>query len=266
MQYLLSIPYVIFRLKEFYEKASILTLLIDFYSLSLSYDCPEWRKCAGSLLPLWSDIRPTGVPVSVYWLCRPLQRPFLFHLPRCQQLPRVLPDLCWVVGVKQLLHRPQFAYPEMGNRHTQVFSTWYILLYTWLELWPRFWSHEGVRACVSRCCMIREAAFPVECTDSNNLSVLVLAPMIKWCTWHEVLGELIPQENWKEELNLVNFNHVIFSKSRKIKPWCPGQTWVCFAGKVAGMLHVPVVSFWLAGTTQTHTPYFWILLRCSDLY
>lgn len=118
------------------------------FFLSLSYDCPEWRKCAGSLLPLWSNIRSAGVPVSVYWLCRTLQCPFLFHLTCCKQLPRVLPDLCWMVGVKGLVHQPQFTLSAMVNRYMQVLVTWRILIYTWLELWTRFLSHKGVRVCV----------------------------------------------------------------------------------------------------------------------
>lgn len=154
-------------------------------SLSFSYDCPEWRKCASSLLPLWSNIRSARVPVSVYWFCWTLQCPFLFHLTCCQQLPWVLPDLCRMVGVKGLLHQPQFTHSAMVNRYMQVISTWHILIYTWLELWTRFLSQKGVRACVSRCSIIREASFPTEYTNSNNLSFLVLALMIKRWTWLE---------------------------------------------------------------------------------
>lgn len=83
---------------------------IDFSPcLSPSHDCPQWRQCPGSLLPLWSDLRPAGVSLSVHWLCRTLQRPLLFHLTCCQQLPGVLPDLCRVVSVPG---QPQ-VHPEL---------------------------------------------------------------------------------------------------------------------------------------------------------
>lgn len=164
------------------------TSLIDFsLSLSLSYDCPEWRKCAGSLLPLWSNIWSAGVPVSIYWLCWTLQCPFLFHLSRCQQLPRVLPDLCWMVGVKELLYQAWFTHSTMVNKYMQVMSTWHILIYTPLELCTRFLCHKGVRACVTRCSVIRGASFPVEHANSNGLCFLVLALVIKWWTWPEWL-------------------------------------------------------------------------------
>lgn len=74
--------------------------ILYFYCLVslLSSYSSKWRKCAGPLLPLWSDLWSFGVSLSVHWLCWTFQHPLLLHFTCGKQLPWVFPDLCWMVG------------------------------------------------------------------------------------------------------------------------------------------------------------------------
>lgn len=74
--------------------------ILYFYCLVslLSSYSSKWRKCAGPLLPLWSDLWSFGVSLSVHWLCWTFQHPPLLHFTCGKQLSWVFPDLRWMVG------------------------------------------------------------------------------------------------------------------------------------------------------------------------